>query len=75
MSIAITKWVAETQKAMAEGEHPNVKRISTVAFADATKKTSTEESRITKRRCMSGTLQMPYISKMSGKTQLVTIDC
>jgi len=57
MSIAITKWVTETQKAMAEGERPSLKRVSNVAFVEAAKKTSVEESRLAKRRCMDGTLQ------------------
>jgi len=61
MSIAITKWVADTQKAITEGEHPSLKRGSNVAFAEAAKKTSAEESRLAKRRCMSRTLQTPRV--------------
>ena len=61
MSIAVTKWVADTQKAIAEGEHPSLKRAFNVAVADVTKKTSAEEARLAKRRCMDGSLQMPRV--------------
>jgi len=61
MSIAITKWVADTQKAMAEGEHPSLKRGLNAVLADTTKKMSTEAARIAKRRCMDGSLQTPRV--------------
>lgn len=61
MSIAVTKWVADTQKAITEGEHPSLKRAFNVAVADVTKKTSTEEARLAKRHCMDGSLQMPHV--------------
>jgi len=61
MSIATAKWVTETQKAMAEGEQSSLKRVSNVAFTEAAKKSSAEESRLAKRRCMDGTLQTPRV--------------
>jgi len=57
MSIAITKWVADTQKAMAEGELPSLKRTFNAALADTVKKMPM----VTKRRCMDGSLQTPCV--------------
>ncbi|KAF8799675.1 hypothetical protein BYT27DRAFT_7025824, partial [Phlegmacium glaucopus] len=61
MPIAVTKWVTDTQKAMAEGEHSSLKRDSNSVLAESTKKTFAEEARLAKRRCMHGSLQMPRV--------------
>ncbi|KAF8797985.1 hypothetical protein BYT27DRAFT_7025810, partial [Phlegmacium glaucopus] len=61
MSIAIAKWVSDTQKAMAAGESTLLKRTLNSSVADATKKVSAEDTRLAKRRCMDGSLQMPRV--------------
>ena len=61
MSIAVTKWVADTQKAMSEGEFSSLKRGFNVALSKVAKKTSANEARLAKRRCMDGLLQTPRV--------------
>ena len=64
MPIEITKWVAETQKAMAGGELSSLKRGLNGGMADSSRRTPAE-ARVTKRRCMDGSLLMPRVVGVS----------
>ena len=60
MSIVVTKWVADIQKAMAEGESSSLKRGFNVALVEGVK-VSANEARLAKRHCMDGSLQTPHV--------------
>ena len=66
VSIAVTKWVADTQRAMLEGEFPSLKRGFNVALSEVVKKMSADEARLAKRCCGKGNCRVELNQDLAG---------